>query len=170
MASASWGWKSNPEPLVSQVKRLSQRKSHGILRPAMEVAGQSAHLGNDSGRGGGSLPGQCPRAQQVYSWDPWKRETLPFKALLVILAVIENQFFLDQFKSKDRFLKLRISKCNNFSFGLLVWTFIFSFRCFLKNKYFKWLSNNSRYLLRQNTIFLFCSFAFIQLLGASLVR
>lgn len=30
---------------------------HGILGPALGLAGQPTHLGNDSGRGGGSIPG-----------------------------------------------------------------------------------------------------------------
>lgn len=51
------GWKSDPGPLVSQVKRLNWRRSHGILRPALGLAGQTVHLRNDPGRGRGSLPG-----------------------------------------------------------------------------------------------------------------
>lgn len=34
---------------MPQVKRLS-RRSHGILRPALGLAGHTAHLGNEPGR------------------------------------------------------------------------------------------------------------------------
>lgn len=54
--AAGRDWKSHSRPLVSQVKRLS-RRSHGILMPALGLAGHTAHLGNEPGRGRGSLPG-----------------------------------------------------------------------------------------------------------------
>lgn len=45
-----------------------------------------------------------------------EKRTLPIEALVLMLAVIENYFFLDG----GRFLKLRIPKCNNVSFPLYV--------------------------------------------------
>lgn len=44
-----------PSPCVPG-KAITPR-SQGILRPALGLAGQTAHLGDDSGPGRGSLPG-----------------------------------------------------------------------------------------------------------------
>lgn len=49
------GGRAIPSPCVPG-EAITPRR-HGILRPALGLAGQTAHLGNDPGRGRGSLPG-----------------------------------------------------------------------------------------------------------------
>lgn len=60
MASAPWGWRSSPEPLVPWAKRPSGDRSRGVQPQAGPGASRAkCPPGSGPGRGGGRLPGWC---------------------------------------------------------------------------------------------------------------
>lgn len=85
-------------PLSSVPSEATESGERGGI---VELAGQPAHLGNDPGRGGGSLPGVALTHNRCIIEIPGKEKPFPIKGL-VPFFVIENDFFPEG----GRFLKL----------------------------------------------------------------